>query len=367
MRRIKLTIAYDGTDYVGWQIQPNGTAVEEVLNGALSKLLHEEIQVIGASRTDSGVHADGNIAVFDTESRIPADKFKFALNEFLPGDIVVQQSEEVAPTWHPRKVNSRKTYEYRILNRKIPLPRERRYSYFYYYDLDVEKMDRAAKVLLGEHDFKSFCSIRTQVEDTVRRIYDVSVTREGEFVVLRITGNGFLFNMVRIIAGTLIKIGSGIFPEASMGEILEARDRAKAGPKAPAEGLTLKSIVEEKVLPNTVSEDNAHWAYELDYRPVKEAQAASDGAQVSYGTARIVRCDEGDFPALLTRLTKRLSRDGADYVFVKDEDGRISEGMKADFFVLSAVTDGWFVTYDPRRTEALSGDAAEGIVKSLRN
>ena len=128
MRRIRLTISYDGTNYVGWQLQPNGTAIEEVLNKALSKLLKEEIQVIGASRTDSGVHADGNICVFDTESRIPADKFRFALNEFLPQDIVVQDSDEVPLTFHPRKVNSRKTYEYRILNRKLPLPKERNYS-----------------------------------------------------------------------------------------------------------------------------------------------------------------------------------------------------------------------------------------------
>ena len=130
MRRIRLFIAYDGSAYVGWQAQPNGVSVEEVLTGALKKLLKENVLLIGASRTDSGVHADGNIAVFDTESRIPGDKFKFALNEFLPRDIVVQESDEVPLTYHPRKVNAEKTYEYRILNRKIPLPKERNYAYF---------------------------------------------------------------------------------------------------------------------------------------------------------------------------------------------------------------------------------------------
>lgn len=340
MRRIKLTVAYDGTEYVGWQVQPNGTAIEEVLNNALSKLLGEEIQVIGASRTDSGVHADGNIAVFDTESRIPGDKFKFALNEFLPPDVVIEDSEEVDPSWHPRKVNSVKSYEYRILNRKLPLPKERRFSYFYYYDLDVEKMNRAAQVLLGEHDFKSFCSIRTDVEDTVRRIYTCEVTREGDFVILRISGNGFLFNMVRIIAGTLVKIGSGIWPEEMMQEILEARDRAKAGPRAPAEGLTLKSIREVTELPDEVKEENPHWGYELDYRGVKKETPA-------VGRVRILHCDDADFPALLLRLTKKMSRDGAVRIFVKDETGRVQDGDRADFFTFIKQDDGSFETGDP--------------------
>ena len=131
MRRILLTIAYDGTAYVGFQAQPNGTSIEEVITGALRKLLKEDVVLIGCSRTDSGVHADGNLAVFDTESRIPGEKFTFALNEFLPRDVVVLSSREVPLTYHPRKMNSVKTYEYRILNRKVPLPKERDFSYFY--------------------------------------------------------------------------------------------------------------------------------------------------------------------------------------------------------------------------------------------
>ena len=144
MKRVKLVLAYDGTNYCGWQLQPNGITIEEVLNKALRDLLHEQIQVIGASRTDSGVHALGNIAVFDTESRIPAEKMCFALNQRLPADVVIQSSCEVLPTWHPRKCNTIKTYEYRILNRRVPDPTVRLNSYFFYMPLDLEKMQEAA-------------------------------------------------------------------------------------------------------------------------------------------------------------------------------------------------------------------------------
>lgn len=351
MRRIKLTVAYDGTNYVGWQVQPNGKAIEEMLNAALSKLLSEQITVIGASRTDSGVHADGNIAVFDTKSRIPADKFRFAVNEFLPPDIVIEASEEVPLSYHPRKLNSVKTYEYRILNRKLPLPKERNYSYFYYYDLDCAKMDRASKVLLGEHDFKSFCSIRTSVEDTVRRIYSVSCVREGDFIIFRISGSGFLFNMVRIIVGTLVKIGAGIIPESEMGAILEARDRAKAGPRAPAAGLTLKSIVEEKELPDTVCEDNPHWSYRIDYRGVKSFIAGAQPEMRNSPAAEIVirRADERDYEKLLLRLTKQVSRNGAVFIYLTDETGRLQDGQKAAYFTYSRQPDGRFLTRDPRK------------------
>ena len=241
-RRIRLTIAYDGTNYVGWQAQPNGVSVEEVLNGALSKLLQEDIRVSGASRTDSGVHADGNLAVFDTESRIPAEKFAFALNPFLPEDVKVQESREVPASFHPRKMNSVKTYEYRILNRAVPVPKERNYAYFYYYPLDIERMRSASACLLGEHDFRSFCSIHTNQEDTVRRIISFEIRKEGDLIRFVISGNGFLYNMVRIIAGTLEKVGMGIYPPEHVKEILESHDRSKSAPKAPARGLTLLRI-----------------------------------------------------------------------------------------------------------------------------
>ena len=243
MRRILLTVSYDGTNYVGWQYQPNGISIEEVLNQALRKLLKEpSVYVIGCSRTDSGVHADGNLCVFDTESRIPGEKFKFALNEFLPRDIVIQDSCEVSSDYHPRKRNSVKTYEYRILNRKIPLPKERDYAYYYYYPLDEQKMRSAASVLLGEHDFRSFCSIRTSVEDTVRRIYRADVVREGDMITLTFSGNGFLYNMVRIIAGTLAEIGLKRRGSDAFLRAFESHDRLDLGVTAPPHGLELTRI-----------------------------------------------------------------------------------------------------------------------------
>lgn len=165
MKRVGLVVAYDGTHYSGWQTQPNGTTIQGVLNDTLSELLGEKIETIGASRTDAGVHALGNVAVFDTESRIPGEKFSYALNQRLPEDIRIQLSEEVEPDFHPRYCDSEKTYEYRILNRKFPVPTERLYSYFYHYKLDVEKMKEATSYLIGRHDFASFCGSGAPGED----------------------------------------------------------------------------------------------------------------------------------------------------------------------------------------------------------
>ena len=239
MKIVKLVVAYDGTNYCGWQVQINGITVEEILNKTLSELCHEDIKVIGASRTDSGVHALGNVAVFDTESGIPGEKFSFALNQRLPEDIRIQESCQVADDFHPRYCDTIKTYEYKILNRRFDMPTERLYSTFVYYPLDVDKMKRAAAVLVGEHDFKSFCSSRSQVENTVRTITDITIDKVGDMIHIRISGNGFLYNMVRIIVGTLMKIGLGIWPEDCMESILEAKDRTKAGPKARPRGLLL--------------------------------------------------------------------------------------------------------------------------------
>lgn len=244
MKRIKLVVAYEGTNYCGWQIQPSGITIEGVLNKALSELLGEDIKVTGASRTDSGVHSLGNVAVFDTETRIPPEKICYALNQRLPEDIVVQSSCEVAPDFHPRHCYSEKTYEYRILNRKIPIPTLRKDTYFYYRNLDVEKMKRAAAYLVGTHDFKSFCSIHTAVEDTVRTILSCEVEKSlQDIITIRVTGTGFLYNMVRIIAGTIIQIGIGEKEPEDILEILEKKDRSAAGPTAPAHGLTMIGIV----------------------------------------------------------------------------------------------------------------------------
>lgn len=241
-KRIKLTIAYDGTNYCGWQVQPNGITVEEVVNKALGKLTGEEIAVIGASRTDSGVHALGNVAVFDSATSIPPERIAMALNQRLPDDIVVVQSEEVAPDFHPRYCDCEKTYEYHIINTKTPIPTKRLTNYFVSYDLDVSKMQQAADYLVGEHDFVSFCNVRTQVEDTVRTVTELEVLRQGEEITIRISGNGFLYNMVRIIVGTLIRVGRGFYTPENVKEILEAKDRKAAGVTAPAHGLMLVEI-----------------------------------------------------------------------------------------------------------------------------
>ena len=238
MKRVRMVLAYDGTNYCGWQLQPNGITIEEVLNQALSELLREPVVVIGASRTDSGVHAEGAVAVFDTENRMPADKICFALNQRLPEDIRVLQSDEVPLTWHPRKQNCVKTYEYRILNRKISMPTRRLYSHFCYFDMEVEKMQQAAEYLLGEHDFKSFCTVRTQAEETVRTIYSLNVTKDADDRIhIRISGSGFLYNMVRILTGTLLEVGSGTRRPEKMKEIIAAKNRDMAGRTAPPEGL----------------------------------------------------------------------------------------------------------------------------------
>ena len=239
MKRVKMIVAYDGTNYCGWQIQPNGITIEQVLNEHLSRLLGENIKVTGASRTDSGVHSLGNVCIFDTNTRIPAEKISFALNQKLPEDIVVQESCEVGMDFHPRFSKSRKTYEYRILNRQMRMPTRRLDTYFFHYPLDVEAMNQAAQDLVGEHDFQSFCSANSQAETTVRTIYSCSVEKEGDIIAIRVTGGGFLYNMVRIIAGTLIKVGNGDLMPEDMKTIIEACDRSKAGPTAPAHGLTM--------------------------------------------------------------------------------------------------------------------------------
>lgn len=324
MKRVKMVIAYDGTNYCGWQLQPNGITIEQVLNEKLSELLREPITVIGASRTDSGVHALGNVAVFDTQSRIPADKMALALNQRLPKDIVVQSSCEVPLDYPPRKQNTHKTYEYRILNRRIPLPAERFNSLFYYMPLDVDKMKQAASYLVGEHDFVSFCSVRNQAEDTVRTIYSLNLQEdERGMITIRITGNGFLYNMIRIIVGTLLRVGTGYYPPEQIVSILEARDRMEAGPKAPAEGLTLIQI-EEVELESVIEQDTLHWAYRLQLDTITEN-----------GTAflHIKRCEEADFERTVLRLTKYAFRNGCQEIWVQDDTNLMKNEMKLDYFV----------------------------------
>ncbi|MBQ8949586.1 MAG: tRNA pseudouridine(38-40) synthase TruA [Eubacterium sp.] len=245
MRRIMLRVSYDGTGYSGWQEQENAITIERELNTALSSVTGEEISVIGASRTDAGVHAEGAVCVFDTDSRIPAEKFSYAANTRLPEAVRVWESTEVEPDFHPRHCSSEKTYEYRIWNDKFDNPLMSRYTHFIYRDMDVEAMNEAAKCLVGEHDFKSYCSTKAEVLTTVREIVAIGVERdpaEKRLVRITVTGKGFLYNMVRIIAGTLIEVGTGLRTVDSVKETLQKRDRESAGPTAPAKGLVLKRM-----------------------------------------------------------------------------------------------------------------------------
>lgn len=242
MKRVKLVVAYDGTNYCGWQVQPNGNTIEDELNRHLSELLQEEIKVIGASRTDAGVHALGNVAVFDTMARMPADKISYAMNTRLPADIRIQESSEVSEDFHPRFCKTVKTYEYKILNKRFQDPVRRLYSLFYYIPLDVKRMQKAASYMIGEHDFAGLCTHKPEITNTVRTIYSLDIDKKDDLITIRVRGNGFLYNMIRIIAGTLIRVGNGSFEPEYIMEILEGRDRKKAGETARPEGLTLVKI-----------------------------------------------------------------------------------------------------------------------------
>ena len=309
MKRVRMVVAYDGTAYRGWQLQPNGITIEEVLNRELTALLKEPISVIGASRTDSGVHARGNVAVFDTENRMPADKICFALNQRLPDDIRVQRSEEVPADWHPRKANCTKTYEYKVLNRKISMPLERLYAHFCYFNLDLDKMREAAAYLVGEYDFKSFCTVRTQAEETVRTIYSLDITKQDDMITIRISGSGFLYNMVRIIAGTLLEVGMGAYPPEHVEEILDARDRQAAGRTAPARGLTLVSMEYQQELPDWHHRENKYWEYDILQSHIKQDKAAYFA---------ISRCADEELDGILRRNIHHAFQNGADRVYVTD-------------------------------------------------
>lgn len=245
MKRILLTISYDGTNYSGWQKQKNDTVktVQGEFDKACERLFKAKIESIGASRTDAGVHALGQRVVIDVDTTIPVEKIPIALNSFLPDDIVAVDSEEVDKTFNPRFEAVNKTYEYKIYNKRFRNPLYRNYSEFVREELDVEKMNKASKAFIGEHDFKGFCSSGNSSKTTIRTIYDISVNNEGDFIVIRVTGNGFLYNMVRIIAGTLIYTGNGKINPCNMSDIIKSGDRTKAGKTAGPSGLTLVKII----------------------------------------------------------------------------------------------------------------------------
>ena len=242
MRRIHLIVEYDGTAYAGWQRQANAMTVQEKLERAILKLTGEELCVSGASRTDAGVHALGQSAHFDTESCIPADKFSFALNTLLPPDIRVTRSEEVPLEFHARFSTRGKRYRYLFHAAPHAGALTRNTHAHVIYPLDVEKMQAEAQDLVGTHDFAAFAASGSVVKDTVRTIYRAEVSREGSEIRLIVEGSGFLYNMVRIIAGTLIGVGSGKLEPGAFKRAIASGDRLDLGVTAPAHGLTLMEV-----------------------------------------------------------------------------------------------------------------------------
>lgn len=242
MRKMRLTVSYDGTNYHGFQVQPTGPTIQGELEKALSKVTGKQIRVIGSGRTDAGVHARGQVIHFETDSTIPPDRWPAALNVLLPDDIVVTEGKEVPPDFHARYDVAAKTYRFLIDNHRVKNVFLRNQAWFVPQPLDIERMAAAAGRLIGEHDFTSFSSAKTGVENRVRRIYHIDIDKEGRLIWFTFRGNGFLYNMVRIITGTLVEIGKGKREPGEMAEILAARDRTKAGKTAPPQGLYLWSV-----------------------------------------------------------------------------------------------------------------------------
>ena len=242
MKNIKLIIEYDGTNYYGWQKQNDKVTIQGTLEEAVRNLTKEENEIIGCSRTDSGVHARGFVATFKTESTVPPHKFREAINYRLPDDIVILSSEEVSEDFHPRYLAKGKTYEYTIYNNLVPTALNRLYSYHYKYSLDIEVMKNACHFFKGTHDFKAFRSEGSSVKTTVRTIYDVNIKIDGDFIKISVSGDGFLYNMVRIIVGTLINVGRGKITPEDIEKIILGRERKAAGDCVPAKGLKLTEV-----------------------------------------------------------------------------------------------------------------------------
>ena len=240
-----MIVAYDGTNYHGFARQPGATTIQGMLEKAISKITQEEILTLGAGRTDRGVHAMGQCVTFDSETKIPVFRLARAINSQLPPDIVVQSVEEVDSEFHPRFGAKRKTYRYKILNTPVPDPFNYRYAYHYPYPIDIEKMQEAANRMVGVHDFACFCASGSTVKDTVREIYSIEVKREGNLVWADVCGNGFLYNMVRIIIGTLLYVNEDKLSADDVSAIIESKDRTKAGPTAEAQGLMMLNIIYE--------------------------------------------------------------------------------------------------------------------------
>lgn len=243
MRNIKLLIEYDGTNYLGWQVQFRGPTIQGILEEKLGLLTGETIRLFGSGRTDSGVHAIGQVAHFKTENSMDTHRMQRALNSLLPPDIVIQKMEEVEESFHARKHSKSKVYEYRILNRNLRSVFHRAYVWHIPQQLDFKEMGKATQYLIGEHDFSSFRSVGSPTRTTVRKVTRVEWKRgRSGLVRFEIEANGFLKQMVRAIIGTLVEVGKGKISAGEFRKIFESKDRKKAGPTAPAHGLFLKEV-----------------------------------------------------------------------------------------------------------------------------
>lgn len=242
MRRWRLTLRYDGTRYHGWQVQPNGVTVQQVLQDAIEAVTGVRAGVTGCSRTDAGVHAEMFCCAFETDSALSDVKMIAALNAHLPSDVAVYACDAVAADFHPRYDALGKRYVYRIWNSTVRHPFEAPYSLHYPYELDVERLNAAAADFVGTHDFAAFCAAGSTVEDTVRTVRLCTVTRQGERVLFTVEADGFLYNMVRIMVGTLLDMAHGRIAYEAIPSILASKDRNKAGATAPAKGLFLDTV-----------------------------------------------------------------------------------------------------------------------------
>lgn len=239
---IKLNLEFDGTNYCGWQIQPDAPTVQGILKNAILNTTGEDVMPKGSSRTDSGVHAKGYVCNFHSDTTIPVDKLPHALNCHLPEDVIVTGAEAVADDFIASGSATKKTYRYTIDNSEFSDVFYNRYAWHYKYSLDVEKMKEAGQHFLGTHDFLGFAASGFSVKTTVRTIYELKIEQSGNIITMDITGNGFLYNMVRIIAGTLVYVGSGKIDPKDIPLIIASRDRTRAGITAPAKGLCLKEV-----------------------------------------------------------------------------------------------------------------------------
>jgi len=243
MAQVKLVVEYDGTDYYGFQKQKYHSSIQYELECALSKLCNEPVRVVSSGRTDSGVHAKGHVVNFQTTAALPLSSIVKGVNSYLPYDIVVRNAQYVSSHFHARFSAKQKVYRYTLWNAPVRSPLVSRFTYHYAYPLDIAAMRKAARILQGRHDFKAFCAQNRTKKDTIRSLYAITIRKKGYLITCTFTGDGFLYNMVRNIVGTLLLVGRGKIVYRDVCAILHSKDRSKAGPTAPAQGLLLVRVM----------------------------------------------------------------------------------------------------------------------------